>query len=95
MNTEFYRKLVDLYAGHELPISLEEEMETAALSDSELAHEMRSVREMYDILRADTGPEFNEETNQRILLKMYARGIEIEPNAPEPKFLQFPLPMQG
>ena len=95
MNAEFYRKLVDLYAGHELPIHLEEEMEIAAMTDSDLAEEMREMRETYDALKGAPGPEFTEETCQRILMKMIAKGAVVETTAPEPAHFQYQLPMQG
>lgn len=95
MSTEFYRKLIDLYAGHELPIALEEEMELAAMADPGLAAEMRSLREAYDELREAPAPEFTEETCQRILMKMYSRGADIVMQAPEPVHFQYQLPIQG
>lgn len=95
MSTEFYRKLVDLYAGHELPLALEEELEIAAMSDAELAQEMRTLRETYDSLKEEGGPEFTEETCQRILMKMYARGANMETQSPEPAHFQYQLPIQG
>lgn len=95
MNTEFYRKLTDLYAGHELPLALEEEMEIAALTDSDLADEMRAMRETFDTLKEAPAPEFTEEACQRILMKMIARGAVVETAAPEPAHFQFQLPIQG
>ena len=95
MNQEFYKKLVDLYAGHELPSELEDQMELAAFADIELSHDMTTLRRTVDTLRADTGPTFTEESYQRVLMKLYARGASIESKAPVPVHLQYQLPMQG
>lgn len=95
MSNEMYAKLVDLYAGHELPLALEEEMEQAAVVDPALAHEMRSLRETVDALRDEPSPEFTEETAQRILMKMLARGANIQPVSPEPTHFQYSLPIQS
>lgn len=95
MNTEFYRKLIDLYAGHELPLALEEEMEIAAMADADLAAEMRGMRETYEVLKESPQPDFSEETCQRILMKMIAKGADVETSAPEPAHFQYQLPIQG
>lgn len=95
MKNEFYLKLVDLYAGHELPLALEEEMEQAAVSDADLSFEMRSLRETVDSLKDAVAPEYTEETHQRILMKMFARGANVETHAPEPAHFQYQLPIQG
>jgi len=93
MNSELYRKLVDLYAGRELPTELEDQMDLAAFSDHELSQDMHSLRKTVDFLKADRGPEFTEESYQRILMKLYARGANIQPRAPEPIHLQYRLPI--
>lgn len=95
MNQEFYKKLVDLYAGHELSSELEDQMEFAAFGDTELSHDMATLRRTVDILRSDRGAEYTEESYQRILMKLYARGASIETKAPVPVHLQYHLPMQG
>jgi hypothetical protein len=95
MSNEIYRKLVDLYAGHELPLALEEEMEQAAILDPELGHEMQSLRATYDALKEEPAPEFTEETRQRILMKIYAKGVDIQTSAPEPRHFQYQLPIQS
>ena len=95
MNNELYRKLVDLYAGSELPEDLEREMEQAATQDESLAYEMKSLRNTVETLHALPAPEFTEESCQRILMRLYARGAEIQQKAPEPAHLQYFLPMQG
>lgn len=94
MNSEFYRKLVDLYAGRELPAELEDEMELAAFNDQELSHDMASLRRTVDVLRNDSGPDFTEESYQRVLMKLYARGVDVKPRSPEPTHLQYQLPIQ-
>ena len=95
MNSDFYKKLVDLYAGHELPAELEDQMELAAFNDQALSHDMSTLRKTVDMVQADPGPEFTEESYQRVLMKLYARGVDIQTNAPEPTHLQYQLPMQG
>lgn len=92
---DLYRKLVDLYAGGELPAELEAEMESAAQSDPELALDMRTMRQTVQSVRAVPDPEFTEESYQRILMKVYARGIAMHPTTPTPAHLQYSLPMQG
>jgi anti-sigma factor RsiW len=93
--TDTYKKLVDLYAGRELTEELDSELETAAMADPELKAEMASLRKTVDSLKAGPDPEFTEESYQRILLKVYARGIEMQKQSPDPVHLQYHLPMQG
>jgi len=95
MNEEFYKKLVDLYAGRELPIELEEQMELKAFGSTELSHDMSTLRRTVDTLKADRGPDFTEESYQRVLMKLYARGANIEPKVAAPMHLQYQLPIQG
>jgi anti-sigma factor RsiW len=73
--TETYKKLVDLYAGHELTDELNAELESASLADPELAADMASLRLTVDALQSTPEPEFTEESYQRILMKVYARGV--------------------
>lgn len=95
MNSELYSKLVDLYAGRELPSELEDQMELAAFNDAELNHDMTTLRRTVDIVKSIDGPEFTEESYQRVLMKLYARGAEIQTKAPAPMHLQYQLPIQG
>jgi anti-sigma factor RsiW len=95
MNNDLYRKLVDLYGGGELPSELEEELEAAAFGDPSLNHDMTTLRRTVDMLKNTPAPEFTEESYQRILMKLYARGAAIQPQSPEPAHLQYHLPMQG
>ncbi len=92
---DLYNKLVDLYAGRELTEELEQDMNRAAMTDAQLRHEMVSLRETVDALRSIPEPEFTEESNQRILMKLYARGLELQQRSPEPAHLQYHLPIQG
>ena len=92
---DFYKKLVDLYAGRELPSELEDQMELAAFSDPELSHDMASLRKTVEVLQSEGAPKFTEESYQRILMKLYARGANIETSSPTPTHLQYHLPMQG
>lgn len=95
MNNDLLQQLVDLYAGRELPTELEEQMESAAADDPALRAEMTSLRETVGALHSDPGPSFTEESYQRVLMKLYARGAAIQPKAPVPAHLQYQLPMQG
>ncbi|MFQ3587481.1 MAG: hypothetical protein SNJ74_01375 [Fimbriimonadaceae bacterium] len=95
MTKDFYRKLVDLYAARELPQELEDEMEAAAFQDPDLSHDMATLRKTVDLLRETPQPEFTEETYQRILMRIYAKGVDIRPPGPTPSHLQLHLPMQG
>ena len=92
---DLYRKLVDLYAGRELTEELEREMEAAATADPDLLFDMVSLRQTVDALKDEPVPDFTEESYQRVLMKMYARGIEVQPRSPDPVHLQYHLPMQG
>jgi len=95
MNNDLYNKLVDLYAGRELTPELDQEMEAAAVHNAPLAKEMRSLRGTVDAIRAVPSPEFTEESYQRILMRLYARGADIQPKSPSPTHLQYYLPIQG
>ena len=96
MNTEIYRRLVDLYAGGELPEDLAEEMEIAAYKDRELAHEMHTLKSTVERLKlGEEEPEFTEESYHRILMKLYASGVEVETTSPTPMHLQYQLPIAG
>lgn len=90
-----YRKLVDLYAGSELPAELEEEMEAAGFRDKELSHDMTTLRQTVELMRTSPRPALTEESMQRILMKLYSRGVDIQPKAPEPMHLQYHLPIAG
>ncbi|CAN1536957.1 hypothetical protein MCEMSE15_01607 [Fimbriimonadaceae bacterium] len=95
MKSDLHKKLVDLYAGGELPKELNEELEMVAFNDAELSHDMSTLRQTVDLLKNDPGPEFTEESYQRVLMKIYARGGNIEPRAATPIHMQYQLPMQG
>ena len=95
MNSEFYEKLVDMYAGRELSEELENEMQMAAYSDAALSHDMATLRNTVDALHSIECAEFTEESYQRVLMKLYARGVDVKPKAPTPSHLQYHLPIQG
>lgn len=94
-NPDFHRKLVDLYAGRELPTELEQEMEAAALRDADLAVDMMSLRGIVDLMRDDAEASFTEESYQRVRATLLRRGTHFETAAPEPLHLQYQLPIQG
>lgn len=95
MENELYRKLIDLYAERSLPADVAEDMERAAESDPELKQEMAELRLTVDTLKEMPTPEFTEESYQRILMKMYASGLEMQKRSPDPTHLQLQLPLQG
>lgn len=96
MNSDLYKKLVDMYAGHELSAELEDEMELAAFNNPSLSHDMSTLRKAVDMLRAEKAPTFTEESNQRILMKILARsGVEMDRQTTDPHHIQYQLPMQG
>jgi hypothetical protein len=95
MNSDFYSKLVDLYADRELTEELEEELESAAFGDATLNHDMTTLRRTVDLLQTAPAPDFTEESYQRILMKLYARGADVQPQATTPMHLQYHLPIQG
>ena len=92
---DMYRKLVDLYAGGELTEELEDELEAAAFQDTDLSFEMTTLRKTVDLIRNMPEPSFTEESYQRILMKLYARGADLQPQSPDPAHLQFSLPIQS
>lgn len=94
MDSDLYKKLVDLYGGRELTEELEGEMGRHAFRDPELNHEMTTLRRTVDLLQASPEPDFTEESYQRILMKIYARGGEIQPRRDAPAHMQFHLPIQ-
>lgn len=89
-----YRKLVDLYAGNELPEDLTQEMEMAAETDPDLKQDMTSLRQTVETLQSDE-IDFTEESYQRVLMKLYARGGHLQTQSPDPRHLQYQLPMSG
>lgn len=95
MEKDLYQKLVDLYAGGELPEELENEMMGASFSDKELSHDMATLKSTVEMMRAAPKPNFTEESNQRILMKLYAKGIDVQPKSPTPSHLQLYLPISG
>jgi hypothetical protein len=94
LNNELYKKLVDLYAGRELPAELEDQLDLAAFKDAELSHDMATLKRTVETLQNDGGPDFTEESYQRILMKLYGRGVEMQIQE-APIHLQYHLPMQG
>ena len=95
MNNDLYKKLVDLYAGHELPAELEDQMELAAASDPELNHEMTTLRRVADTLHQLDEPDFTEESYHRVLMKLYARGVDVQPQVQASSHFQYNLPLAG
>ena len=95
MSRDIDTLMVDLYAGDELPQELKEELESRAMSDPELSHDMYTLRKVHEVLQKSDGPHLTEESSQRILMKMRTKGARIEQNSPDPAHLQYHLPIQG
>ena len=95
MSNDIYEKLVDLYAGRELTSELDQELHQAAETDLNLRREMQAMRTTVDTLRNDNSVSFTEESYQRILMKVYARGTEMQTRSQTPAHMQYQLPMQG
>lgn len=94
MKMDLYNKLVDMYAGQELPTELEADLEVVAAENPALRQDMKSLRATVDTLKASS-VDFSEETYQRILMKLYARGAAVETRSPDPVHMQYQLPMHG
>lgn len=93
--TDLHRKLIDLYAGEELSEELEQELVAAANQEPEMSQEMQELRRVYLALRQLPKPEFTAESHERILMKMLARGADLNPRTPTPRHLQYDLPIFG
>ncbi len=92
---DFYKKLVDLYAGEELSEELAQELETAAENDPALSHDMVTLKQTVMALQDAGNTDVSDETHYRILLKMQKAGANALPQAPEPGHFQYHLPIQG
>lgn len=92
---EFYKKLVDLYAGGELTEELADDMEMAAMSDPDLAHDMHTLRKTVETLQSSPAPALTEESDYRILLKMQMQGAEVQRRSPERSHWQYHLPINS
>jgi hypothetical protein len=92
---DIYNKLVDLYAGSELSEELEQDLESYAAQNPSVKDDITSLKSTVERLRNTKGAEFTEESNQRILMQIYARGGKIETRSPEPAFFQYHLPISS
>ena len=95
MDTNLYRQLVDLYAGDELPTELEDQMKAESFTNKDLSHDMNTLRMTVDALRSIPEPDFTEESYQRILMKLYAKGVDVQPRGQAPAHMQYYLPIAG
>jgi hypothetical protein len=91
---DFYQKLVDLYAGGELTEELQEELEANAFLDPDLSYEMTTLKRTVQMIQGSPEPNFTEESYQRILMKLYARGVDLQHKTPTPVHLQYSLPIK-
>lgn len=93
---EMQQKLVDLYAGSELPQELEETLTAAAFLDKDLNHDMATLRHTVNLIQGVELPEFTEESYQRILMKLYSKsGADVQPTVSAPTHMQYFLPIAG
>ena len=93
--SEFYKKLVDLYAGGELTEELAAEMEVAAMKDPVLSHDMFTLSKTVETLQNLPSLEMTEESDYRILLKMQIQGAEVKRKSPERSHWQYHLPINS
>lgn len=98
MNTDktFYNKLVDLYAGQELPEDLEKNLSEAAASDPDLAKDMATLRQTVQSLHGQSAVNYTEDTEYRVLMKLqaWAESDLISKQEESPSW-QYRLPMEG
>lgn len=93
---EMQQRLVDLYAGSELPQELEESLSAAAFLDKELSHDMATLRHTVTLINEAECAEFTEESYQRILMKLYSKsGVEVQSQVNAPTHMQYFLPIAG
>ncbi len=92
----FYKKLVDLYAGSELPQELEQEMDFAAQSDSELKADMDSLKSIVQGLKESPTEPYTDDVHYRIQMKIqnWSDATISEPTN-NSTIWQFRLPMEG
>ena len=93
--SDFYSKLVDLYAGGELTDELADEMEKAAMRDPGLANDMYTLKKTVETLQSLPQPVLSEESDYRILLKMQIQGAEVRRRSPEQSHWQYHLPINS
>lgn len=90
---DLYRKLVDLYAGQELPEELALDLESAAATDEHLATDMATLTQTVNLLKAHPAPEFDERDFLRILFRMQTMGADISFEEAQSHPGQYQLPM--
>lgn len=96
MNSDnLYQKLVDLYAGDELPQELMDELEQAALTQPGLAWEMQTLRTVVRQLHAIPAPPEMEASLENVLAKLRQEGVPIKEDEPKVVYLQHYLPLGG
>lgn len=95
-NSTFYQKLVDLYAGHELPEDLEHELVEASSDDPILARDLRTLRQTVRRLHDQKPAPYTDDTEFRILMKIQnSGGFDLNATAHDHPDWQYRLPMEG
>lgn len=92
MNQDFYQKLVDLYAGDDLSAELMEELGQAAATRPHLAEDMRTLRMTVELLRSLPAPSYSPLTEENILERMAAEGVNLRKSATSETAAQYLLP---
>lgn len=95
MNELLMQQLVDLYVDEELTEETMEAVQASAMNDPAMSHDIYTLRATLDALRKSDDTHLTEESSQRILMKLRAKGVGIEQNSPDPAHLQYHLPIQG
>lgn len=95
MNKKFLEEIVNLYADGSLSEEGAEALESAAMQDADLSHDMFTLKKTIESLRAQPGPAGVDESFQRIRMKLIAEGVDVATDAPEPIHWQYQLPIQS
>lgn len=95
MTNEFYKKLIEVYVGGDLGTSVSKDLKQVVDGNEDLKQDLVEMQAAYNALRDLPTPEFTEESYQRILMKVYTRGGELQTRTPVPSHLQYHLPLHG
>lgn len=94
-SNELYQKLVDLYAGDELPTELKDELESAALAEPQLAWEMQTLRSTVANLRSIPLSTDLEASMFAVRQKLADEGVVFEDDEVQVHYIQHYLPISG
>ena len=91
----FLKKLIEVYVGGDLGDETGGSLRQMVMGDPILEKDLLEMEMTYEQLKGIPAPEFTEESYQRILMKVYTRGGEMQVQTPTPSHLQYHLPLQG